>query len=84
MVRPSQAVSTKGKKAIIGQERQPRMIKPKNPEIGQWKKNERSKSQSCPKATFDILMAKYREGRADNRGHKNQTIWAPWIRPVHL
>jgi hypothetical protein len=27
-----------------------------------------------PKATFDILMAKYKEGRADIRGHENQTI----------
>jgi hypothetical protein len=43
LVRPSQAESTKGKEVIIGEERQPRMIKPKNPEIGQWKKNQRSK-----------------------------------------
>jgi hypothetical protein len=31
MVRPSQAESTKGKEVIIGEERQPRMIKPKSP-----------------------------------------------------
>jgi hypothetical protein len=43
LVRPSQAESTKGKEVIIGEERQPRMIRPNNPEIGQWKKNERSK-----------------------------------------
>jgi hypothetical protein len=30
MVQPSQAESTKGKGAIIGEERRPRMIKPKN------------------------------------------------------
>jgi hypothetical protein len=47
------------------------MIKPKTPKIGQWKKNERSKSQSCLNATFNILIAKYREGRADIREHKN-------------
>jgi hypothetical protein len=34
MVRPSQAKSTKGKEVVIGEERQPRMIRPKNPEIG--------------------------------------------------
>jgi hypothetical protein len=33
LVRTSQAESTKGKKIIIGEERQPRMIRPKNPEI---------------------------------------------------
>jgi hypothetical protein len=47
------------------------MIRPKNPEIGQWKKNERSKPRSHPKVTFDITMAKYRDGNAGIRGHKN-------------
>jgi hypothetical protein len=74
LVQPSQAKSTKGKEVIIGEERQPRMIRPKNPEIGRWKKNERSKPRSRPKITFNILMAKYRDGQADFRGHKNQTI----------
>jgi hypothetical protein len=43
LVRPSQAKSTKGKKVIIGEERPPRMIKPKSPKDGQWQKNEGSK-----------------------------------------
>jgi hypothetical protein len=64
LVQPSQAEFTKGKVVVIGEERQSRMVRPKNLEIGRWKKNERSKSRSCPKATFDILMAKYRDGRA--------------------
>jgi hypothetical protein len=34
LVQPSQAKSTKGKEVIIGEDRQPRMIRPKNPEIG--------------------------------------------------
>jgi hypothetical protein len=42
LVRPFQDKLTKGKEIIIGEERQPRMIRPKNPEIGRWKKNERS------------------------------------------
>jgi hypothetical protein len=50
------------------------MIKPKSPKDGQWQKNEGGKPQRCPKATFDILMAKYKEGRTGIRGHENQTI----------
>jgi hypothetical protein len=74
LVLPSQAKSTKDKEIVIGEERQPRMIKPKSPKDDQWQKNERSKSQRCPKATFDIFMAKYKEGRAGIRGHENRTI----------
>jgi hypothetical protein len=40
------------------------MIKPKSPNDNQWKKNEGSKKQRHPKATFDILMAKYKDDRA--------------------
>jgi hypothetical protein len=58
LVRPSQAELTKGKEVVIGEERQPRMIRPKNLEIDRWKKNERSKPQSHPKVTFNILIAK--------------------------
>jgi hypothetical protein len=42
LIRPSQAESAKGKKVVIGKERQPRIM-PKNLEIGRWNKNERSK-----------------------------------------
>jgi hypothetical protein len=34
LVRPSQAESTKGKEVIRGEERPPRMIKPKGPKDG--------------------------------------------------
>jgi hypothetical protein len=47
------------------------MIMPKNPGISRWKKNKRSKSRSHPKVTFNILMAKYIDGKAGFRGHKN-------------
>jgi hypothetical protein len=43
LVQPSQAESTKGKEVIIGEERPPRMIKPKSPKDGQWQKNKGSK-----------------------------------------
>jgi hypothetical protein len=74
LVQPSQAKSTKGKEVVIGEERPPRMIKPKNPKNNQWKKNKGSKPQRCRKATFDILMNKYKKGKAGIRGHKNKTI----------
>jgi hypothetical protein len=73
-VHPSQTESTKGKEVIKGEERAPRMIKPKSPKDGQWRKNDKSKSQQRPKVTFDILMAKYKEGRAGIRERKNWTI----------
>jgi hypothetical protein len=59
LVQPSQAESTKGKEVVIGEERPPRMIKPKSPKDGQLPKNEGRKPQKCPKATFDILVVKY-------------------------
>jgi hypothetical protein len=47
------------------------MIKPKSLKGGQWQKNEGGEPQQRPKTIFDILMAKYKEGRASVRGHKN-------------
>jgi hypothetical protein len=67
LVQPSQAESTKGKEVVIGEERPPRMIRPKSPKDGQWQKNEGSNLQRCPKSTFDILMAKYKKGRVGIR-----------------
>jgi hypothetical protein len=74
LVQPSQVESTKGKDVVIGEEWLSRMIKPKGPKDGQWWKNEGTKLQKCPKATFDIPMAKYKQGRASIRGRKNRTI----------
>jgi hypothetical protein len=74
LVQLSEAESTKGKEVIMGEERPPRMIKPKSPKDGQLQKNEGGNTQRCPKATFGILNAKYKEGRAGIRGRKNQTI----------
>jgi hypothetical protein len=78
LVQPSQAEMTKGKEVIIGEERPPRMIKLKSLKDGRWQKNEGGgKPQRCPKATFDILMAKYKEGKADVTGRENWTIQNP-------
>jgi hypothetical protein len=38
IIQPSQAESTKGKDVVVGEERQPRMIKPKSPKHDKWKK----------------------------------------------
>jgi hypothetical protein len=43
LVQPSQAESTKAKEVVTGEERSPRMIKPKSPKDGQWQKNVGSK-----------------------------------------
>jgi hypothetical protein len=45
LVQPSKAESTKGKEVVIGEERSPRMIKPKSLKDGQWQKNEGGKPQ---------------------------------------
>jgi hypothetical protein len=47
------------------------MIKLKSLKDGKWQNNEGGKPQRRPKATFDILTAKYKEGRADIRGREN-------------
>jgi hypothetical protein len=70
LVQPSKAEPTKGKEVVIGEERPPRMIKPKSLKDGQWQKNEGGKPQRCPKATFGILKAKYKEAGPASGGVK--------------
>jgi hypothetical protein len=50
------------------------MIKLKSLKDGQWRKNEGGKLQHRPKATFNIFMAKYKEGRAGIKGCENWNI----------
>jgi hypothetical protein len=69
LVQPSKAKLTKGKDVFVGEEQPPKIIKPKSPKGGHWQKNEGCKPQQRPKATFHILMAKYKEVRAGIRGH---------------
>jgi hypothetical protein len=55
LVQPSQAKLTKGKEVIIGEERPPRMIKPRSLKDGQWQKNEgasRSDAQRPPSTSL--------------------------------
>jgi hypothetical protein len=77
LLRTSQAESTKGKEVVIGEERPLRMNKPKSLNDGQWQKNEGrggGKSQKSLKATFDILIAKYKEDKAGIKGRENWII----------
>jgi hypothetical protein len=79
LVRPSQAESTKGKDVIVGEERPPRMIKPKSLKGGQWQKNEGASRNNVqrPPSTFSWLstrkagtmsgVAKIRPSRIPNR-----------------
>ena len=61
LIRPEQAKSTKGKGVIIGEPR-PKMMVPKNPEVGVWKENRSeassSKAPRKTKVTFDMLLDK--------------------------
>jgi hypothetical protein len=77
LVQPSQAESTKGKDVIVGEERPSRMIKPKSLKDGQCQKNKRSKPQQRPKETHGILLAKYKEGRADIREREIEPTGMP-------
>jgi hypothetical protein len=47
------------------------MIKPKNPKDDHWQQNEGSKPQRRPKATFNILITKYKKGKAGIRRCEN-------------
>jgi hypothetical protein len=89
LVWPSQAEWTKGKEVAIGEKT--RMIRPKNPEIGRWKKNERSKTRSHPKAPstsscLNTEMARPASGvmKTGLSSFPNRTIRYPWISPVLL
>jgi hypothetical protein len=77
LVQPSQAETTMGKEVVIGEEQLPRMMNPKSPKDGQWQWNDGGMPQRHPKATFDILLAKYKEGRAGVRGMKTRPSGIP-------
>jgi hypothetical protein len=93
LVQPSQAESTKGKDIIVGDERPPRIIKPKSMKGAQWQKNEgggasRNNTQKPP-STFSWLSIR-KAGPASGVARTgpsiiaNQTVRFPWVRPAHL
>jgi hypothetical protein len=42
LVHPSQAGTTKGKNVVLSDEPRAKMLKPRNPELGEWKVNQQS------------------------------------------
>ena len=74
LIRPSQAESTKCKNVVIGTAKKSRTFKPRSPEVGHWKTNERRQSPPCPKACFDIVLAKYKDGQAGVRKHEEKHV----------
>jgi hypothetical protein len=59
LVQASQAESTRGKNVIILDIPRARMIKPKSPEPGVWKTNQRRWSRPRVRVTSDLLIEKY-------------------------
>jgi hypothetical protein len=91
LVWPLQSESTKGKDVIIGEERPPKMIKPKSLKDGQWQKNKganRSNAQRPP-STFSWLNTR-KAGPASGvmkigpSRIPNRTVRFPWVRLAHL
>ena len=73
LVWPSQAESTKGKDVIIGEDNvKPKMIKPKDLEVGHWKVNERkskaTKKLKKPETYIQCTFAQYESGKTDQKG----------------
>ena len=66
LIRPHQTESAKGKNVVIDDNAPPRMIKPKNPEVGVWKVNGRWRQAPRPKPTVSMLLEKYTSCRAGN------------------
>nr|AAX96785.1 retrotransposon protein, putative, unclassified [Oryza sativa Japonica Group]ABA92547.1 retrotransposon protein, putative, unclassified [Oryza sativa Japonica Group] len=76
LIRPEQAECTKEKGVVIGESR-PKMMVPKNPEVGVWKENRSeassSKAPKKAKVTFNMLLDKYeKQGgeKARNKGKR--------------
>jgi hypothetical protein len=60
------AGSAKGKNVIVDHNTSPRMIKPKNPEVGVWKINGGKKQVPRSKPTVRQLLNKYTSRQAIN------------------
>jgi hypothetical protein len=63
LVRPQQADSTRGKNVVVSDELRPRMLKPRSPEPGVWKTNQRRWAGPRVTPTSDTLIEKYTRQR---------------------
>ncbi|XP_022684749.1 uncharacterized protein LOC111258175 [Setaria italica] len=66
LIRSAQAGSVKGENIIVDDNVAPRMIKPKNPEVGVWKVNEGKKQVPRFRPTVKQLLDKYTSRQASN------------------
>jgi transcriptional regulator with GAF, ATPase, and Fis domain len=66
LVRTSQADSTQRKNVIVLDEPRLRMVKPRNPEPGQWQVNKALRARTRVKPTLDMLLEKYAEQQRQN------------------
>ena len=65
LIRADQAESAKDKN-VVDDDAPPRMIKPKNPEVGVWKVNGKKKQVTRPKPTVNMLFEKYTSRKTNN------------------
>jgi hypothetical protein len=66
LVHTSQADSTQRKNVIVLDEPRLRMVKPRNPEPGQWQVNKALRARTRVKPTLDMLLEKYAEQQRQN------------------
>jgi hypothetical protein len=66
LIRSGQTGSARGKNIIVDDSAPPRMIKPKNPVVGDWKVNGKKRQALRPKPTVSMLLEKYTSRKADN------------------
>jgi hypothetical protein len=59
LVHPNQADTTKGKSVVVLDEPRVKILKPRNPEPGEWRVNRQPKPHYQVKPTLDMLLEKY-------------------------
>jgi hypothetical protein len=59
LIRSDQTGSARGKNIVVDDSAPPRMIKPKNPVVGEWKVNGTKRQAPRPKPTVSMLLEKY-------------------------
>jgi hypothetical protein len=66
LVRTDQATTTAGKNVVVSDDLRIRMMKPRHPEVGVWKKNTWRKHRPEWRPTSTFLMEKYARERRES------------------
>src|SRR3954469_7470100 len=82
LIRSDQVESAK-EKNVVEDNAPPRMIKPKDPEIGVWKVNGKKKQAPRPKPTVSMLLEKYTSHRTNNVFNRLGGVKRPRSPPRH-